>query len=264
MQNVGKWLQAAREAKGVSLEDAESAIRIRTRYLQALEMGDYQAMPGGESQARGFLRRYAAFLDLPPDEAITRYEQEVHGQTAAVEPAAPPPDAVTPASPMDINPPRWGVWQVAAAAGLVVLLVLGGWWLLSSLGALPSAEPTPTQTAATGVSPITPAQPAESTSSPEPEVTPTFPVAASSGVTLTLEPLEHVWVRVNIDGLIAFEGLLAPGSTQSWTAEEMVVVETGNGAGIIAVVNGQIQGPIGGRAEVCARGWGPEGEIAVP
>jgi hypothetical protein len=97
-----------------------------------------------------------------------------------------------------------------------------------------------------------------------PEATPTFPASADGGVALTLEALEHTWVRVAADGFVTYEGMVTLDNPLSWTAAEMVVVETGNGAGVIAVVNGQSQGPLCGRGEVCARGWGPQGKIEVP
>jgi hypothetical protein len=87
---------------------------------------------------------------------------------------------------------------------------------------------------------------------------------ATGGLTLTLHPLEHVWVRVTADDLIVFEGMLDPESPQTWGAQEMVIVETGNGAGVVAEVNGQSQGPIGSRGEASARGWAPDGELEVP
>jgi len=260
MKDLGKWLQSAREAKGLSLADVENATRIRVRYLEALEIGNYEIFPGGEPQIRGFLRRYAAFLGLSPEEAIARY-REVHGPVA--EEAAPPAPAtlVTPARPMDITPSRWRGWQVAAVVGLVVIFLLGGWWLLSPRGLTPSPSPTSPPTATEGLVAVS-TRPTATV--PAPETTPTFPVAPSGGITLTLEPLEHVWVRVTADGFTVFEGMLSPEGPRTWTGQEMVVVETGNGAGLIAVVNGQVQGPIGGRGEVCARGWGPEGELEIP
>jgi cytoskeleton protein RodZ len=62
----GFRLRAAREARGLSYQDVEAATRIRARYLEALETGKYDVMPGGEAQVRGFLRRYATFLNIPP------------------------------------------------------------------------------------------------------------------------------------------------------------------------------------------------------
>jgi hypothetical protein len=83
-------------------------------------------------------------------------------------------------------------------------------------------------------------------------------------VTLMLEATEHVWVRVLTDGQTVFGGLMAPGQIASWSGQETIVVETGNGAGLQVTVNGQPQGAMGGRGQVCARAWGPGGEITAP
>ena len=74
-EGLGLWLRRAREAQQLTLDDVEKKLRIRRRYLQALEAGDYSALPG-QIQTRGFLRNYARFLGVPPEEALARYEEE--------------------------------------------------------------------------------------------------------------------------------------------------------------------------------------------
>lgn len=270
----GFRLRAAREAQGFSYQDVEAATRIRTRYLEALETGRYDVMPGGEAQVRGFLRRYAAFLNIPPEEIIALYERETHREAAPPSPApapAPPPSsrvspapAVRPTSPEVLSRRRMSTPALLGLLVLIGVLAVGAVWLAThSEQIFSGSRPTPTAGAprpAAFPSPMVTATPAAPTSVPTPAATPTFPVS-TSGVTLTLEAREHVWVRVTVDGFTAFEGMLSPGAPQTWVGQEMVIVETGNGAGVIAIVNGQSQGPLCGRGEVCARGWGPEGEI---
>lgn len=271
----GSRLRAAREARGLSYQDVEAATRIRARYLEAMERGTYDVMPGGEAQVRGFLRRYAAFLNIPPEEIITLYERETHREAVLPSPApapAPAPSpkrfpapAVRPTSPELLSKRRP---PTLALLGLVVLigaLALGAVWLAArSEQIVPGSRPTltaGTPRPAAFPSPMVTAPPSP-TSVPAPAATPTFPIS-TSGVTLTLEAREHVWVRVTVDGFTAFEGMLSPGAPQTWVGQEIVIVETGNGAGVVAVVNGQTQGSLCGRGEVCERGWGPEGEIPV-
>ncbi len=62
--SLGVWLRRSRETRQLDLDDAACTPRIRRRYLQALEMGDYEALPG-PIQARGFLRNYVRFLGCP-------------------------------------------------------------------------------------------------------------------------------------------------------------------------------------------------------
>jgi len=294
MSSVGNWLRAARESRGLSLPDVEAATRIRTRYLEALETGNYAVMTGGEAQVRGFLRRYAGFLGLSPDEAIARYEQKggsLQPEVTAVAPAPQPPPApsapraaaptppvatAAPKAALSIQPPparqtipRSAIWRVAQIVGIVgfiALLAVAGVWLLTRPDQGSGTSATATATA--GVVPLTPqVSPTPligaTSAPPAPPSTPTFP-AVSGGVTLTLEAGEHVWVRVTVDGAVAFTGMLAPAAPQTWSATQAVVVETGNGAGVVAVVNGQSLGPLCGRGEVCTRAWGPAGEITAP
>ncbi|MBC7226805.1 MAG: helix-turn-helix domain-containing protein [Thermoflexales bacterium] len=269
----GFRLRAAREARGLSYQDVEAATRIRTRYLEALETGKYDVMPGGEAQVRGFLRRYAAFLNIPPEEIIALYERETHREAVIPAPVPAPAPSPSPKSSPPVARPvspellsRRGM-STPALLGLLILigaLALGAVWLATHSDQIfsgPRATPTAgVPRPAAFPSPMVTATPASPTVVPTPAATPTFPVS-TSGVTLTLEAQEHVWVRVTVDGFTAFEGMLSPGAPQTWVGQEMVIVETGNGAGVIAIVNGQSQGPLCGRGEVCARGWGPEGEI---
>ena len=68
-------LSAARERKGVDLDRAERDTKIRARYLGALERGDYRDLPGAV-YTKGFLRNYALYLGLDPDEVLRQWRQE--------------------------------------------------------------------------------------------------------------------------------------------------------------------------------------------
>lgn len=72
---LGERLVAAREAKGIDLLRAERETKIRRPYLAALERGDYASLPGGV-YVRGFLRNYAQYLGLDPDEAVAQWHRE--------------------------------------------------------------------------------------------------------------------------------------------------------------------------------------------
>jgi len=66
MGDFGQSLKEAREQKGVSLEEVEEVTRIRQKFLQALEEGNYGALPA-ETYVKGFLRTYAMYLELDPE-----------------------------------------------------------------------------------------------------------------------------------------------------------------------------------------------------
>src|SRR4028119_717551 len=60
---IGLVLERARKDRGLSLEEAERATKIRKRYLIGLENDDYTVLPDAV-YARRFLKTYANFLGL--------------------------------------------------------------------------------------------------------------------------------------------------------------------------------------------------------
>lgn len=63
---VGEQLRTAREAKGLHAADVAQALKISARQVEALEAGDWSALPG-QTFVRGFVRNYARLLRLDPD-----------------------------------------------------------------------------------------------------------------------------------------------------------------------------------------------------
>jgi hypothetical protein len=94
--------------------------------------------------------------------------------------------------------------------------------------------------------------------------TPALPLNSDGKVTVTLGATEHVRARVKRGVRVVFDGMMAPGQTETWSDDEVIVVATGNGAGLQVTVNGQALGPMCGRGEVCTRAWEPTGEVASP
>ena len=74
-QGLPERLLAARERKGVDLYRAERDTKIRARYLAALERGDYRELPGAV-YTKGFLRNYALYLGLDPDDVLLQWRRE--------------------------------------------------------------------------------------------------------------------------------------------------------------------------------------------
>ena len=70
---VGERLRQAREARGLTLQEAAGEVRVVVPYLEALESGDEARLPSAV-QARGFLRLYADFLGLSTEEMVADWE----------------------------------------------------------------------------------------------------------------------------------------------------------------------------------------------
>ncbi len=116
-ESLAERFVAAREAKGVDLLRAERETRIRRTYLSALEHGSYAELPSGV-YARGFVRNYATYLGLDPDEAIAQYGRE-QGPIPATDPIL--------AMPKGLEAPRRTINFTPGilVAALVTLAALG-------------------------------------------------------------------------------------------------------------------------------------------
>ncbi|HET6570883.1 MAG TPA: helix-turn-helix domain-containing protein [Solirubrobacterales bacterium] len=76
---IGETLREARNRRKLRLPEVEAAIKIRVRYLQAIENEEWDALPGG-AYTRGFIRTYAAHLGLDGDRLADDYRREVEPQ----------------------------------------------------------------------------------------------------------------------------------------------------------------------------------------
>jgi len=115
-------LYAARERKGVDLYRAERDTKIRARYLAALERGEYKELPG-DVYTKGFLRNYALYLGLDPEEIVGQWRRE-RGDEKTPRPIL--------TVPRPIAQPRPGLQfstGVVVAALLTILIAGVGVWL---------------------------------------------------------------------------------------------------------------------------------------
>ncbi len=302
MSNTSQQLRRAREAKGLTFADVEKVTRIKARYLQAMEEGHWDELPG-PVQARGFVKNYARFLDLDGEALAVLRELEAspampmtiqsrapaplsQNETFAqpLAPAAPPnggsgaPQSPPAAPELFPAPPAAQPAQSALADRLGMLrwlsldMVAGGvalvlFVVVALLAARAYVFPLISSlTAPTPTPTSTPDAHPQIAVAPTPTITPTavFPINPNGGVRIELAALEHAWVRVTTDGMTSFEGMLTPGQSLAWEAREQLIVETGNGAAFNFVVNGRTMGPLGERDKITIRAWSPRGEVVAP
>lgn len=156
---LGQRLREAREARDLTLEEAASATRIRLRFLEALENGDYAEMTS--VQAQGFLRNYARFLGMDLNLLVSEVQAEKGSRRwSKSRPAARHEDSSDSPSPAPVRPdvsaitrsaqprpqparrqrgPRArrgfvaNVLTIVIAGAVVVGLILGGTRLLDQL-----------------------------------------------------------------------------------------------------------------------------------
>jgi len=74
-ESVGYYLKRTREVREIELEDIAKKTKISVRFLKAIEEERWNLLPG-EVFIKGFIRTYAQFLGLNPDEVVEKYLQE--------------------------------------------------------------------------------------------------------------------------------------------------------------------------------------------
>src|SRR5437899_8495198 len=73
---IGDSLREARNRRGLSAADVQKGIRIRERYLTALEEERWELLPG-DAYTKGFLRTYADFLGLDGNLYIDEFNARI-------------------------------------------------------------------------------------------------------------------------------------------------------------------------------------------
>ncbi len=85
MFEIGNTLREARVRRNLTLQQVEEDTKIRVKYVQAMENEDFDVMPGA-TYVKGFLRTYAAYLNLDPDVIIDEYRSRGLRSTEIQEP----------------------------------------------------------------------------------------------------------------------------------------------------------------------------------
>lgn len=76
MKKTGEILKAAREAKGLSLNEVGLSLKISSKVLKAIEDGDEKQLPA-KTFLRGFVKSYATLLHLDADQVLEQFYQEM-------------------------------------------------------------------------------------------------------------------------------------------------------------------------------------------
>jgi cytoskeleton protein RodZ len=139
---AGAMLRQQRETLALDLADAAAALRIKPAYLEALEAGRPDALPG-PVYAIGFIRAYADYLGLDSGEMLRLFKQ---GSLLAAK-----PDLDFPIPLGERSMPGGGMLLVAL---ILAICAYGGWFYVSTgegprrervaevpLELLPSREP---------------------------------------------------------------------------------------------------------------------------
>lgn len=133
---IGATLREARNRRKLDLSEVEEAIKIRPRFLLALENEEWDVLPGG-AYTRGFIRTYAAYLGLDGERLADEYRRAT--DTAAGERVVPKRVEPVPMGAGRRRPRLPGGIAVALVALILVALVVAI-GLVGGGGSSPSSQ----------------------------------------------------------------------------------------------------------------------------
>jgi len=269
MAEIGAKLRERRELISLTIEEVERHTHLRAVFVKALEEGAFDKLPS-TVQTRGMLSNYASFLDLDVDAVLLRYADALQARRRekyAETPREKIQTQVNPSMPVlrtfiagDL---LFGIMMIAVLVGLAIwgvgrlvsgqeteteptappiVDVLGG-------GDLPTPSPALTFVAVDDPSVSTGESGDATLLTPEVVVAP----ISTANVSVSLFALERVFVRVSVDGQIAFEGRMTPRETKLFEANDQVVILTGDGSALRITYNGTDLGLMGAQGEVVNR-----------
>ena len=251
MAGLGERFRAAREARGLSLSEVSEQIRIRSVYLAAIEEERWSAI-GAPVYVRGFLRTYARFLGLDPEEIVSDFNAAT---TPSAQEAGEPEPERAPFSPARAaKPGSLLVWGAAVVAVLLIAFVVYNELTMrrQNAGTLALATTAPSPAAADSTN-------AQSLAAASPGVA--SPGAGSPGPSpspgpnsLALVFSAPTWLRVTVDGSVSMEGTFPAGTTKTFHGRK-ALVRLGNAGGVEIYVDGKDVGRLGKSGDVVERAF---------
>jgi len=223
---VGERLRAAREAKGLSLEDVAAQTRIPQRHLESIETADWEALPA-PTYTTGFAKSYATAVGLDRTEIGDQLRAEMGGQRFTANTL----ESFEPADPRRTMPKSLVIGTVV---GLIVLIALMSW--LNNRSLQQPDDNSANVVAAQTASPAAPAQP-----QPQPAAAP------AAGAPVVLTATAPVWLQVSEKGgATLFSGVLQPGQTYAVPASATApMLKTGKPEALRVNVGNQVAPPVG-------------------
>lgn len=269
---IGHRLRERRELISLTYEEVERHTKLRAVFVKALEEGALDKLPS-PVQMRGMLANYATFLDLDTDAILLRFADGL--QARRYEKYAETPREKIQTEVVTSIPVLRSFIAGDLVFGVVmiaILIGLGIWGVgrvvnsqddqdaAPTLPAFNLANSTPSPISLSDVD-LTASLPVETPLATALEVAvdgtttvealPTL--GADANVTVSIFAVERAFIRVSVDGELAFEGRVVPREEMTFEALDQVVILTGNAAALRVTYNGRDLGLMGAVGEVVNR-----------
>ncbi|MFA5275980.1 MAG: RodZ domain-containing protein [Candidatus Omnitrophota bacterium] len=221
MRQTGEKLKKIRLEKGLSLEDVQKQTKVHLNILKAIEGDGLTDL--SPVYLKAFIKIYAKFLGLKPEELIPERKEELPKQ---------PPDLKP--TPLKLKTVKQDRKLLKILFFLIfVFMVLTGVFQLGkfiSSRHKPAVQEAPKKQKS---------KVAQATKQKE----------TSNGVRLAIIARENCMVTLKVDGKMFFQGVLTKGRSESWKAKEKMELSLSNAGAVELIVNSQHFSNIGKRKQ---------------
>lgn len=229
MTSIGEVLAEGRHQKGITPKDVEKYIKIRAKYISALEQNDFDIIPG-QAYVVGFIKTYANFLGLDGAELVRRYQEDFGSSAQSNDYKI---YNVSIAGP-ELNKPEGGtkgpVRLFVVILGLILVIAL----FKSVAGVMISRRHHGPSKHVEKID--------KKISKPAAAVDTTASVIPNQFVfTVRIREAGGSWLRVTVDGNKTFEGTLSQGE-KTWNVKQEVEVRAGKAAAVEIIRDGKSLG----------------------
>ena len=231
LQEIGVNLRQIREKRHISLDTIAQQTLISQRLLKAIEAGDYTELPE-PFYIRALVNKYAQAIGAPEiDFALDS-----------------PPEVTT--ANQSQRRQYWFNFQLRSQHLylLYILLVVAS---VRGIAALVERPVIVNQTVMD--SPIiVPERQPDTAQVNRPKTTPQFISQSNNSETVSvgIDLQERCWLKVMVDGKVAFEGILPQGTKRQWSGQKEVTIRAGNAGGVVVSFNNQQQQILGAPGQV--------------
>ena len=261
---VGEVLRAERERRQLTIHDIEEATSIRALYIESIENGNYDKLPG-DVYTKGFIKNYATFLNLDAESLVKQFVEERTPEPTSEEiisddknisnkkvekPQEVPTEKI---DPPKLRRRRNDSDSGKVSSGLIAAVILiaaiagGAWYFFTNTdGEIADGDNKPKIE-----------QPAQGNENQQPGQTQTPGAVAAapnqSGVNIQAKFNGECWTEVTVDGMIVYEDVASAGQTLSWSGKDNVIVRVGNAGAVELTENGKPVGQLGAIGDVVER-----------
>ncbi len=227
MESIGSRIKAARESKGISIEQAQKDTRISGRILSAIEAGRAHEMISGPVYIKSFIKKYADYLGLDGKslaESFAVEKPEFKDQISVLN-----KDNKWSKPAVGIKFPFKKLVFAAIAVAVIFFAVKLAGLGVSKAVAFFKSRPKVEKKSVAVVKPKPAIKPAQA---------PAIQVPKGENLVLSLKTRADVYLKLRSDGSVIFDGILKKNSSKRWEAKESFEISTSKADALSVDLNG--------------------------